>query len=83
MQIDLASETLIRLEDARDHVPSSRQGKKLSRAVVYRWALQGVGGVKLETVKIGGGRFTSVQAIQRFIRARTSSPIPRHGCPRR
>lgn len=61
------NEELIRLEDVRDYVPSSRRGKKLAKSVVYRWALHGIRGVRLETYKIGGARVTSVEAIQRFV----------------
>ena len=65
--IDISSEPLIRLEDVRDYIPSSRKGKRLSKAVPYRWAKDGVRGVVLETVKVGGGRFTSLAALHRFI----------------
>jgi hypothetical protein len=65
--IDPAKEKMIRLEDVRDFIPSSRKGKKLSKAVPFRWAARGVGGVVLETTGRGRGRRTSVEALQRFI----------------
>jgi hypothetical protein len=34
---------------------------------VRRWADTGVDGVVLETVKVGGRRFTSLEAIERFL----------------
>ena len=34
---------------------------------IYRWALRGLRGVKLEWIQVGGKRFTSVEAIERFI----------------
>lgn len=40
----------------------------------HRWALKGVRGVRLETVVIGGRRYTSSEAIQRFIN-RLSTPV--------
>jgi hypothetical protein len=67
--IDVTRETLIRLEDTRNYLPSSRKGKRLGKAVCFRWAKDGVRGVVLETVKIGGARLTSLEAIQRFVEA--------------
>lgn len=64
--IDITQEELIRLEDVRNYVPSCRKGKRLSKTVPFRWAAKGVRGVVLETLKIGGARYTSIDAIQRF-----------------
>ena len=36
-------------------------------STVWRWISYGVGGVRLETVQIGGRRYTSFEAIERFI----------------
>ncbi len=33
---------------------------------LWRWALHGLQGIQLETVKIGGRRYTSFEAIDRF-----------------
>ena len=38
-----------------------------SRATLERWVRRGVRGVRLETVRIGNRRFTSEQAIRRFL----------------
>jgi hypothetical protein len=65
--INIQHEKLIRLEDVADYLPSSRRGKRLGRAVVFRWALHGVRGTVLETMKVGGARFTSIEAVQRFV----------------
>ncbi len=35
-------------------------------STIYRWRLRGIRGVKLETFLIGGRRYTSVEAIERF-----------------
>lgn len=37
-------------------------------ATIWRWASAGVSGVRLESVKLGGVRFTSREAVARFIR---------------
>ncbi len=44
-----------------------------SPATLYRWALKGVRGIKLETVMMGGRRYTSDEAVDRFF-ARLSRP---------
>ena len=39
----------------------------------WRWSQKGVRGIVLETLVIGGQRFTSREALERFIRATTSA----------
>jgi hypothetical protein len=66
--IDLSSERPRLLAKASPDVPGRPHASTL-----LRWALRGVKGVKLETVIVGGRRFTSLEAIQRFIE-RLSKP---------
>lgn len=75
MSIDVDSETLIPFCEARSAFPG---GKRLSLATLHRWRLHGVRGTKLETVLIGGSRYTSAEAISRFVRAQNvdQSPAP-------
>jgi len=72
--IDIASETVIPLGDVPDYIPSRRPGKRLHVATVWRWVLHGVRGRKLETITIGGSRYTSVEALQRFVEAEPADP---------
>ncbi|HUQ69063.1 MAG TPA: DUF1580 domain-containing protein [Planctomycetaceae bacterium] len=60
--IDVLHEELIRIEDAAAHIPS-----RPSRASVWRWILRGVRGRQLESTMVGGRRFTSREAIERFL----------------
>ena len=50
-------------------------------STLHRWRLRGVRGVKLETVLVGGRRFTSHEALERFIERTTAAangePSPR------
>ena len=57
--IDLSNETVIPLAKAAKHIPG-----RPHVATLYRWAGREQNG--LETVRIGGRIFTSVQAIERF-----------------
>jgi hypothetical protein len=54
------------LSDTPKHVPVRRNGKRLHIATAFRWAKDGVRGVKLETIRVGGTLCTSVEALQRF-----------------
>ena len=59
---ELLEESLIDLTEATKCFPV-----KISRATLERWVRRGVRGVRLETVRIGNRRFTSEQAIRRFL----------------
>ena len=64
--IDTSTENVIPLGQVPAEYPSRRPGKRINISTVWRWATQGCRGVRLETVVIGGGRFTSREAVQRF-----------------
>ena len=63
--VDLTAETLIPLPAAASRVPPA--GVALSTA--HRWRLNGVRGNKLATVLVGGRRYTSIEALERFLAA--------------
>ena len=65
--IDLSSENVFPVNEAPKHIPG-----RPSQASVWRWCLYGCGGIKLESILMGGRRLTSTEAIQRFADARTS-----------
>lgn len=60
----ILTEDVLSLNEARDAIPT-----RPSISTVWRWAINGRKGVKLETYQIGGKRLTSVQAIHRFFEA--------------
>jgi len=78
MSIDFETERCIPIGEAPKHIPG-----RPSLASVYRWMTNGVRGARLETIVVGGQRFTSIEAIQRFIERTTanspgaSAPVPR------
>ena len=45
----------------------------LNHCTIWRWTGRGVKGVQLETFSIGGRRFTTQQAFQRFVAATTAA----------
>ena len=48
---------------------------RVNRATVYRWTLNGVDGVKLESVRVGSAIFTTKESVNRFLE-RTNSTTP-------
>lgn len=64
--INIQDEEVVSLTDATKHLPKRRAGKRPHVATLYRWAQQGVRGVKLETIQVGGTLCTSLEALQRF-----------------
>ena len=51
-----------------------RTGRGISRATAMRWMLAGVGGVRLESLKVGGARYISRESLDRFIAALNHRP---------
>lgn len=62
--LNLLTEDIIQLREVPAELP-----RRVDISTVWRWAERGVGGVKLETVRIGGKKMTSRQALSRFIAA--------------
>lgn len=58
----LASETLVPISKAGSRFPHP-----VGRTAIERWMRHGVRGIKLESILIGNRRFTSEEAILRFI----------------
>ena len=84
MTIRIETETPIPLAQVA-HLPCipRRRGKtgRLHPSTVWRWALKGVRGVRLEVVRVGGTLCTSAQALQRFF-DRLADATPAGGGPR-
>ena len=64
--IDLATETVIRLSEAPEHIPPKRSGKRVHKSAFYRWASRGCRGIVLETLQTPGDKLTSIEALGRF-----------------
>ena len=69
--MSILAENLISLCDACSAFP----GRKISLATLHRWRLRGCRGVVLETAVVGGSRFTSREAIARFLTAQNEQPV--------
>jgi hypothetical protein len=60
--IDIHSEQLLSLGQAARRLPGHP-----ALSTLWRWQIKGVLGVRLETVLVGGRRYTSVEALSRFV----------------
>lgn len=76
--IDIRQETPITFKEAVDYIPK-RNGRKMHYSTIFRWATRGVRGRMLPSVLVGGVRFTTVEALSRFMS--TCPSIPREGMP--
>jgi len=70
--IDMDGETLVSLKSARDVIPGKR-GHRVSASTLHRWQRQGLRGIRLETRVVAGVRYTTFEAIERFISATTEA----------
>ena len=59
-------EHVLSLTDASKRLPHRRSGRRPHVATLYRWASEGLRGVRLETMQVGGTTCTSIEALQRF-----------------
>ena len=66
--IDTQTERIIAIKDAPKEIPC-----RPAVSTVWRWISNGVRGHKLDTVTIGGRRYTSQEAIERFIEQGTAA----------
>jgi hypothetical protein len=75
--IDIVNEQLVSLAEASKLVPG-----RPHISSIFRWMGNGVRGVKLESCLLGGRRYTSVEALERFA-ARTTAAAEGHSLPTR
>ncbi len=66
--IDPQTETLIPFSRVPAEVPG-----RIHRATAHRWRQRGVRGVKLESILIGGRRYTSLEKLSEFFAATTAA----------
>lgn len=66
------TEDILTLSEARWEL-AQITGQRPDKATLTRWIHKGVGGTKLDAIRLGSQLFTSKQALTRFIVARTAS----------
>ena len=70
MAIDVLQEELLTLAQAARRARPKGQ-RPAAPCTIWRWAKRGISGIRLETIYMGGTRYTSVEALQRFFDAVT------------
>jgi hypothetical protein len=78
MAIDIQTEQVISPSSATHLCPERRRGVRPNIATIYRWMVDGVKGIKLDSIVVGGTRCTSVEAMQRFFDALTAAADAEH-----
>jgi len=66
--IDIQAEQMLTIADAARELPG-----RPHISTLWRWIQRGCRGVKLETILLGGMRYTSREALQRFADAVTAA----------
>lgn len=81
--IDIHTEQLLTLKSAARSIPGRDGDRPINISTIWRWVLAR----KLESIRIGGIRYTSRQAIQRFVERlnpeQTTAPAIRTATQRR
>jgi hypothetical protein len=77
--VSIKFEQVIPMSKVGDHCPSRRGGKKVHFTTGIRWAKTGLVAddgtlVHLETIRVGGTKCTSVEALQRFFERLSAQP---------
>ena len=63
--IDIAKERPLTFGQASKVLPRRRNDRNVHTSTLYRWK-DGLRGVRLETIQVGGTLCTSLEALQRF-----------------
>jgi hypothetical protein len=71
LMINHTTEALLSLSAAAKRLPKGPDGKPIHPNTVGRWIHKGIQGVHLEGLRVGRKRYTSIEAIQRFLEAIT------------
>ena len=64
--LDIKTEQLLSMAQATRRLPRRSSGKPVQVAGLYRWASEGLQDIKLEILQLGGHKYTSVEALERF-----------------
>ncbi len=65
MTLDALQEELLTFAQAARRA-RPRGSKPAAPSSLWRWHTRGIAGIKLETICLGGTRYTSAEALQRF-----------------
>lgn len=72
-KLELIHGSPLTLAEVPNYLPK-RHGRKTHYSTIFRWATRGTRGRVLETTLIGGIRYTTVEALERFLGSAASTP---------
>lgn len=76
MAIDIRRELLLKLSQAAQSLQHP-----VAPSSIWRWTRRGIRNIRLESVVIGGIRYTSAEALERFAAAVTAASEPMIAVP--
>jgi hypothetical protein len=65
-KVSVIHESPLTLKEVADYLPM-RRGRKIHYSTIFRWATKGTRGRILETTLVGGIRYTTIEALERFL----------------
>lgn len=71
---------LIPITAVPDHLPCRTGGRRYHPSTVSRWALYGLRGTRLASVRLGGKRFTKTEWLARFLEECDNCRINSQAC---
>ena len=75
MSIDLSREKLIPFGQLARSLPRRRSGRPISPSTIHRWRSNGLKGIRLEAVRVGGAWHTTEDAFKRFVAKLTAEAV--------
>ncbi|WP_404309460.1 DUF1580 domain-containing protein [Neorhodopirellula lusitana] len=66
-KMDILTEDLVTLPQAAKGIPCPAGSRPPHYTTVYRWTKTGIGGERLESIRVGSQLLTSTQAMSRFL----------------
>ena len=72
----LLDEQLLSFSQVARVLPPGRNGRPVAPSTVFRWVRDGVRGIRLEAIRIGGRWLTTREAVARFSAALTAAEAP-------
>src|SRR5262245_11402929 len=73
--LDISNEDLITLDEAAQLIPVGRCRRLLNLSTIFRWITEGVGGIRLDAIRIGARWLTTEAALQQFARQLTEAAL--------
>lgn len=78
--LDARLKDLIPITTVPDHLPCRAGGRRYHPSTASRWALYGLHGTRLASVKLGGKRFTKTEWLARFLEECDSCRVDSQAC---